>query len=245
MIGDRLVEGADEVLALRQVDGRLAADRAVDLGDERRRDVDDRHPAQVDRGQEAGRVAERTAADRHDRLAPLDPQAARALAASLDETEALGRLALRETCRARGQTGRVEGRHDRLADGFPGAGLRDERAPGAAPSARELLARASRPAIPSPRTIRPIGVAASSRIDPSPVDAATDRIDRVDDRSDRGDPVDPAADGVEPLARGRERSGSRRSDRARPRAGAGSDCRRSRWASTSGAPSSQTTRRPR
>ena len=53
----------------------LAADRRVDLGDERRRDVDDGHAAQVDRGEEAGRVAERAATDRDERLAPLDPEA--------------------------------------------------------------------------------------------------------------------------------------------------------------------------
>ena len=40
----RLVERADEVLALGQVDAGLAADRRVDLGDEGRRDVDDGTP---------------------------------------------------------------------------------------------------------------------------------------------------------------------------------------------------------
>src|ERR1051325_4724236 len=37
---DGPVEGADEVLALRQVDRRLSADRGVDLSDERRRNGD-------------------------------------------------------------------------------------------------------------------------------------------------------------------------------------------------------------
>ena len=70
----------DEVLALGQVDAGLAADRRVDLGDERRRDVDDRHAAQVRRGEEPGRVAERAAADRDERLAALDAQPRRARA---------------------------------------------------------------------------------------------------------------------------------------------------------------------
>ena len=54
----------DEVLALGQVDRGLAADRRIDLGDERRRHVDERDAAQVRRRQEAGGVAERTATDR-------------------------------------------------------------------------------------------------------------------------------------------------------------------------------------
>ena len=70
----RLVERPDEVLALGQVDAGLAADRRVDLGDERRRDLDERDAAQVRRGEEPGRVAERAAADRDERLAALDPE---------------------------------------------------------------------------------------------------------------------------------------------------------------------------
>ena len=45
--GDRLVEGADQVLALRQVHGRLAAEGGVDLADQRGGYLDDRHATQV------------------------------------------------------------------------------------------------------------------------------------------------------------------------------------------------------
>ena len=70
----RLVERPDEVLALGQVDRRLASDRRIDLRDEDRRDVDERHAPQVDGGSEPSRVAERAAADGDDRLPPLDAQ---------------------------------------------------------------------------------------------------------------------------------------------------------------------------
>ena len=69
-----LVECADEVLALRQVHAGLAADRRVDLGDEGRRDVDERDAAQVRGGDEPGGIAERAATDGDDRLATLHPQ---------------------------------------------------------------------------------------------------------------------------------------------------------------------------
>ena len=59
------VEGPDRVLGHRQVDGRLAAQRRVDHGEERGRH---RHPgdaAHEGGGQEAGRVGHRAAAHRH------------------------------------------------------------------------------------------------------------------------------------------------------------------------------------
>ena len=70
----RPVERADEVLALRQVDRGLAADRRVDLGDEARRN---RHPgdaAEIGRCGEAGRVGRAAAAERDDRAGAVEPQ---------------------------------------------------------------------------------------------------------------------------------------------------------------------------
>ena len=64
---ERLVEGADQVLAERVVDADLAADRAVDLRQQRRRHLDDRDAAQVGRRGEAGDVADDAAADGDDR----------------------------------------------------------------------------------------------------------------------------------------------------------------------------------
>ena len=91
----RLVERADEVLALGQVDAGLAADRRVDLGDERRRarwmNAD---AAQVGRGEEPGRVAEGAATDRDERLGALDAQRGELAGRGLDDRQSLGGLAL-------------------------------------------------------------------------------------------------------------------------------------------------------
>ena len=104
----RLVERAHEVLALGQVHRRLAADRRVDLGDERRRDVDHGHAAEVGRGEEAGRVAERPAADRHERVAALDAQAGQLAGRRLHARQALRRLAARQQDALDRQPGRGE-----------------------------------------------------------------------------------------------------------------------------------------
>ena len=61
-------------LRVRQVDRRLAADRRVDLADERRRHGDPVDPAQVRRGGEAGDVGRAAAAERDERAAALQPQ---------------------------------------------------------------------------------------------------------------------------------------------------------------------------
>jgi hypothetical protein len=56
------VEGADHVLAQRVVDRRLAADRRIDLRQERRRYLQEGHPALVDRGGKAREIADHSAA---------------------------------------------------------------------------------------------------------------------------------------------------------------------------------------
>ena len=58
------VERTDEVLPLRDVDRRLAADARIDLADERRRHGDPRDAAQVERRGETGGVGQRAAAER-------------------------------------------------------------------------------------------------------------------------------------------------------------------------------------
>ncbi len=58
----RLPEGADQVLALFVIDRRLAADRAVDLGQQRRRDLDEVDAAHIDGAGKAGQVADDAAA---------------------------------------------------------------------------------------------------------------------------------------------------------------------------------------
>ena len=61
----RMVEGADRVLAAGQVDPGLAADRGVDLGQQRGRNLDVVDAAQEAGGDEASQIAHRTAAEGH------------------------------------------------------------------------------------------------------------------------------------------------------------------------------------
>src|SRR5918994_6806205 len=73
---NRPVERADEVLALRQVDPRLAADRRVDLPDERRRHRDPADAAEIRRGREARRVRGAPSTERDERAAAVEPELA-------------------------------------------------------------------------------------------------------------------------------------------------------------------------
>ena len=74
------MEGADQVLALRGVDAGLAADRGVDLGEQRGRQLHHAHAAPQDAGGKAGQVADHAAAQRNDAIAPLDAELEQALA---------------------------------------------------------------------------------------------------------------------------------------------------------------------
>jgi hypothetical protein len=69
----RLMEGADEVLAMARIDAGLAADRAVDLGEQGGRDLHIRNAAQQDRRAESGKVADHAATEGDDRCRALDP----------------------------------------------------------------------------------------------------------------------------------------------------------------------------
>ena len=66
------MEGADEVLAVARIDAGLAADRGIDLGQQRGRDLHEAHAAPHDRGGKAGEIADDAAAERHDEIAALD-----------------------------------------------------------------------------------------------------------------------------------------------------------------------------
>ena len=67
-----LMECADEVLAVRRIDAGLAADARIDLGQERRRDLDETHAPAKRGGAEAGEIADDPAAKRDHDVAPLD-----------------------------------------------------------------------------------------------------------------------------------------------------------------------------
>ena len=70
------VERADEVLAAREIDRRLAPDRRIDLADERRRHRHPRHATHVRRRREPGEVGGAAAAEPDDGAVPPDPQGA-------------------------------------------------------------------------------------------------------------------------------------------------------------------------
>src|SRR6056297_4314571 len=68
----RLVEGADQILALRRVDPGLAADGGIDLGEQARRHLNEADAAPHDRGGESGEITHHTAAERDHEIPALD-----------------------------------------------------------------------------------------------------------------------------------------------------------------------------
>ena len=90
----RRVERADEVLALGRVDAGLAADGGVDHAEQRRRHVHDADPAQPGRGDEAGEVGRRAAADADDRVGAGEAGLAEHRPEERRDLRGLGRLAV-------------------------------------------------------------------------------------------------------------------------------------------------------
>ena len=91
-VGDhqnRLMEGADEIFAVGGIDGGLAADRGIDLSQQRGRHLHVVEPAPHDRGNEAGEVADDAAAKRQNKIAALDTRRDHLLARLLEYAEAL------------------------------------------------------------------------------------------------------------------------------------------------------------
>ena len=73
------MEDADQVLAVRRVDAGLAADGAIDLRQQRRRDLHEIHAAPHDAGGKAGEIADHAAAKRQHDIAALEPRLEQAL----------------------------------------------------------------------------------------------------------------------------------------------------------------------
>jgi hypothetical protein len=92
----RLVEGAEEVLARSRIDRGLAADRAVDLRQEGRRDLHEVDAAQEGRGGEPGDVADHPAAERHQHRAAFDATGENILDEPAEMSEVLGPLSRRQ-----------------------------------------------------------------------------------------------------------------------------------------------------
>ena len=92
----RLVEGADEVLARCSIDRRLAADRRIDLREQRRRDLHEFAAAPRDGSGKAGEIADDAAAERDNRITPFHACGKNALDERFERPPILGRLACRE-----------------------------------------------------------------------------------------------------------------------------------------------------
>ena len=131
----RLVEGADQVLALRRVDPGLAAHAAVHLGQQRRRHLDEGQAAQRGRGGETREVANHPAAQRDHRGPPLDACVQQPVHHAAIARHALGRLARRHDDLLRRDPGlrqavqqrrQMQGRHV-LVRHHNGAALRHHR----------------------------------------------------------------------------------------------------------------------
>ena len=90
------MEGADEILARRRIDRRLAANRRIDLREQRRRHLDELAAAPQDAGGKAGQVADDTAAERHHRVAALHPQLQQPLGEVFERRPVLGGFAGRQ-----------------------------------------------------------------------------------------------------------------------------------------------------
>ncbi len=92
----RLVEGADQILALRCVDAGLASDRGVHLCQQCRRHLHEAHAAAHDAGGKAREIADHAAAERDHHAAALQSGLEDALAQRCQRRKALGCLAGRK-----------------------------------------------------------------------------------------------------------------------------------------------------
>ncbi len=111
--GARLMERADHVLAERVVDAGLAADRRVDLREQRRRHLHERHSALIDRRGEAGDVADDAAAERDQRRRALGLLLEQARQHVGERRPSLVRLAVGDEDRVGGDVLRGEARSQR------------------------------------------------------------------------------------------------------------------------------------
>ena len=92
----RLMEGADQVLALLGVDAGLAADRGIDLGKQAGRNLHEAHAAPQNARGEAREVADHTAAERDHAIAALHAEIEQRLAKPREHRKALALLAGRD-----------------------------------------------------------------------------------------------------------------------------------------------------
>ncbi len=115
---------ADQILSEREVDADFAADRTIDLGEQRRRDVHERDPAQERRRGESGGVANDAAADGDDGAAAIGAGADQRLVDARDRLQVLVALAVGDENRVAG----AERARDALAVKPPDHRARDDEA---------------------------------------------------------------------------------------------------------------------
>src|SRR5208337_162892 len=89
----RLVECADQVLAVRRIDARLAADAGIDLRQESGGNLNEADPAAQRGGAEAGQVADHPPAERDDDVPPFDARLGQRVGDPGELLVGLGRLA--------------------------------------------------------------------------------------------------------------------------------------------------------
>jgi hypothetical protein len=107
----RLVEGADEVLAMTRVDAGLAADRGIDLRQQGRRDLDEIDAAQQGGGGKARQVPDHAAAQRDQRGLTVGPLVEQRVHQVAEGAELLAALACRHGNGARLEAGVGERGH--------------------------------------------------------------------------------------------------------------------------------------
>ena len=90
----RLMKRANQILALRMIDADFAADRAVDLREQRRWHVDERDAAEICGRGEAGHVADDAAADRNEDGASIGVRPDQRIVDAADGLEVLEALAV-------------------------------------------------------------------------------------------------------------------------------------------------------
>ena len=107
------MKAADQVLAVRGVDAGLAAHRAVDLGEERGRQLNHPDAAPDDAGREAGEIADDAAAERQDDVAAVDLRVEQEVRELIEMRKILGRLAGIEDDRPVRDIAAIQGRGER------------------------------------------------------------------------------------------------------------------------------------
>ena len=111
---DRLVEGADQILAVGGIDRGLAADGRIHIRQQRGRDLHVIEPAPHHRRHEAGEIADHAAAERNRQIAALDARGDDRLADLLEDAIALRGFAGGNDDAARRHAGMAQRRFGRF-----------------------------------------------------------------------------------------------------------------------------------